>query len=57
MLWAGFLFGIVGSFHCVGMCGPIAMALPVGRGAGWSFVTGRLLYNLGRIFTYSAHES
>ena len=54
MLWAGFLFGILGSFHCVGMCGPIAMALPVGRGAGWSFVAGRLLYNLGRIFTYAA---
>jgi len=53
MLWAGFLFGILGSFHCVGMCGPIAMALPVGRGAGWSFVAGRLLYNLGRIFTYA----
>ncbi|QMU26661.1 sulfite exporter TauE/SafE family protein [Adhaeribacter radiodurans] len=54
MIWAGFLFGILGSFHCVGMCGPIALALPVGRGAGLSFVTGRLLYNLGRIVTYTA---
>lgn len=54
MIWAGFLFGILGSFHCVGMCGPIAMALPVGRGAGLSFVAGRLLYNLGRIGTYTA---
>jgi sulfite exporter TauE/SafE len=54
MIWAGFIFGILGSFHCVGMCGPIALALPVGRGAGWSFVAGRLLYNLGRIVTYSA---
>ena len=54
MFWAGFLFGILGSFHCVGMCGPIAMALPIGRGAGWSFVGGRLLYNLGRIATYTA---
>jgi sulfite exporter TauE/SafE len=53
MIWAGFVFGILGSFHCVGMCGPIALALPVGRGAGWSYVAGRLLYNLGRITTYS----
>ncbi len=53
MLWAGFLFGILGSFHCVGMCGPIAMALPIGRGAGWQFIAGRLLYNGGRILTYA----
>ncbi len=53
MIWAGFLFGILGSFHCVGMCGPIALALPVGRGAGLPFIVGRLLYNLGRILTYT----
>ncbi|QNF33646.1 sulfite exporter TauE/SafE family protein [Adhaeribacter swui] len=53
MIWAGFVFGILGSFHCVGMCGPIALALPVGRGTGWSYVAGRLLYNLGRITTYT----
>jgi uncharacterized protein len=53
MLWAGFLFGILGSFHCVGMCGPIALALPAGRGTGWSFVAGRLLYNGGRLLTYT----
>jgi uncharacterized protein len=54
MLWAGFLFGILGSFHCVGMCGPIALALPAGRGTYWSFVAGRLLYNGGRLLTYTA---
>ncbi|WP_192821828.1 sulfite exporter TauE/SafE family protein [Rufibacter sp. LB8] len=54
MIWAGFLFGILGSFHCVGMCGPIAMALPMGKGAGFSFLSGRLLYNLGRIISYTA---
>lgn len=52
MIWAGFLFGILGSFHCVGMCGAIALALPVGKGGGFSFVLGRLLYNLGRVTTY-----
>ncbi|RNI21801.1 sulfite exporter TauE/SafE family protein [Rufibacter latericius] len=54
MWWAGAIIGFISSFHCVGMCGPIAMALPVGRGSGASFVGGRLLYNLGRITTYTS---
>ncbi|MDP5171330.1 MAG: sulfite exporter TauE/SafE family protein [Bacteroidia bacterium] len=45
--------GIVGSLHCVGMCGPIALALP-GKGRGWAnILPGRLLYNAGRVMTYS----
>ncbi|MBG8556272.1 sulfite exporter TauE/SafE family protein [Hymenobacter guriensis] len=54
MLWAGFVFGLLGSFHCVGMCGTIALALP-GRtqAASACYVGGRLLYNLGRITTYA----
>lgn len=51
MLWAGFLFGLLGSFHCVGMCGAIALALPGGRGP--RYVAGRVLYNLGRVSTYA----
>jgi sulfite exporter TauE/SafE len=53
MIWTGFLLGILGSFHCVGMCGAIALSLPVGKGGGLSYVAGRLFYNLGRILTYS----
>lgn len=53
MLWAGFVFGLLGSFHCVGMCGAIALALPgAGRGRA-RYVAGRVLYNLGRISTYT----
>ncbi|QHL89187.1 sulfite exporter TauE/SafE family protein [Nibribacter ruber] len=52
MWWAGLVIGFISSFHCVGMCGPIAMALPVGRGSGASFLGGRLLYNVGRMTTY-----
>ena len=29
MLWSAFLIGLLGSLHCVGMCGPIALMLPV----------------------------
>ena len=54
MIWAGFLFGLLGSFHCVGMCGPIAMALPFVGSSGWRYYAGRLLYNSGRIVTYAA---
>ncbi len=54
MLWAGFLFGLLGSFHCVGMCGAIALALPGAAGASVGrYLTGRALYNLGRISTYA----
>lgn len=53
MVWAGFLFGLIGSFHCVGMCGAIALALPGAGGAGWRYVAGRVLYNLGRVTTYA----
>lgn len=48
-----FLTGLFGSFHCVGMCGPIAFALPTKSGSNTSKIIGRIIYNLGRIFTYS----
>ncbi|MEJ8756663.1 sulfite exporter TauE/SafE family protein [Pontibacter sp. H259] len=54
MIWAGFIFGLVGSFHCVGMCGPIAMSLPFVGSTGWRYYAGRLLYNSGRIVTYAS---
>lgn len=50
---AALLTGLVGSLHCVGMCGPIALALPGTMQSGWRYFAGRLLYNLGRLITYS----
>jgi hypothetical protein len=45
-----FLLGLLGTGHCIGMCGPLIFAFP-GR-------TGRLMphlaYHLGRIATYTA---
>jgi sulfite exporter TauE/SafE len=52
-IWTGFLIGFLGSFHCVGMCGPIALALPIGNQSNFQLVIGRLLYNLGRSLTYA----
>lgn len=48
-----FLTGLFSSLHCVGMCGPIALALPKGNSVLFDFLMGRFLYNAGRIFTYS----
>jgi sulfite exporter TauE/SafE len=50
---AAFITGLVGSLHCLGMCGPIALALPGTARQGWSYFVGRLLYNLGRLSTYA----
>lgn len=52
-IWEGLIIGFLGSLHCIGMCGPIALALPSGSFGSFSFYTGRILYNLGRVITYS----
>ena len=48
---SAFILGLAGSLHCIGMCGPIALALPVPPDR--SRIGAALLYNLGRIFTYA----
>ncbi len=53
LFFVAFSIGIVGSFHCVGMCGPLALALPLSQNSFWAKFTGALLYNAGRIVTYS----
>lgn len=50
----GLSIGFLGSFHCIGMCGPIALALPVHRFSGYEKYTGIFLYNIGRAITYAA---
>lgn len=45
--------GLASSFHCLGMCGPIALILPVGKRSKAGKVVGLLAYNFGRITTYS----
>ena len=50
---AGILLGLVSSFHCVGMCGPLALALPVHHLQKMQQAFAVLLYNLGRVITYT----
>jgi len=54
MYWlAAMGIGFVGGFHCLGMCGPIALALPFRTANKGTRLFGLGLYNLGRIFTYA----
>ncbi|MEZ4937021.1 MAG: sulfite exporter TauE/SafE family protein [Crocinitomicaceae bacterium] len=46
------LLGLASSFHCVLMCGPIAMALPLGKSSKSRKAFGIALYSAGRIVTY-----
>lgn len=51
MIWTAFLLGFLGSFHCLGMCGPIALAISAKDNA--PFLRNKIIYNLGRTLTYS----
>lgn len=53
MLISAFIFGLLGSFHCIGMCGPIAFMLPVNRQNKVKQFFQITSYHLGRLFTYS----
>lgn len=53
MLWTALLLGLAGSFHCIGMCGPIAFMLPVDRSSKVKTVFQTFLYHFGRILSYS----
>lgn len=51
MVWTAFLLGFLGSFHCLGMCGPIALAVSARDNS--RFLTNKIIYNLGRTVTYT----
>lgn len=55
MLWlsTALITGFVGSLHCVGMCGPLAMALPVGRLPRAQRGLGVGLYHAMRVLAYA----
>jgi hypothetical protein len=53
MLLSAIIFGLLGSFHCIGMCGPIAFMLPIDRTNKTKGFFQILSYHLGRLFTYS----
>jgi sulfite exporter TauE/SafE len=51
-LWTAFLLGLVGSLHCVGMCGPLMLAVPAAGSSRRTFFAGTMAYHAGRLATY-----
>lgn len=53
MLFSALVLGLLGSLHCVGMCGPIAFMLPVSRDNKFKKFLQIFLYHGGRLFAYA----
>jgi sulfite exporter TauE/SafE len=53
MLISAFILGLLGSLHCVGMCGPIAFMLPVDRSNSFKKISQIGVYHFGRLLAYS----
>jgi sulfite exporter TauE/SafE len=49
---AALFLGFITGFHCIGMCGPIAIALPLKKNNWITRISSSLLYNIGRTVTY-----
>lgn len=52
-LLAGWVLGIAGSLHCVGMCGPLAVLAPIDRRSGFHMALSMTAYQLGRTAMYA----
>ncbi len=53
MLYTALIFGLISSFHCIGMCGPIAMMLPVDRSNQAKKTSQIITYHIGRLSAYA----
>ncbi len=53
VIGAALVFGLITGFHCIGMCGPIAIALPLKETSKFSKISSAVLYNIGRSITYA----
>jgi uncharacterized protein len=53
MLYTALLFGLISSLHCIGMCGPIALMLPVDRNNPTKKATQIITYHFGRLTAYA----
>ena len=57
LILSAWVMGFVGSTHCIGMCGPLAMSLPMRSQQVLDRMFSALVYNLGRITTYAFYGS
>jgi uncharacterized protein len=47
-MWTALVLGLAGSLHCAGMCSPLAVAVTSRK----PFLLHKVVYNIGRVFTY-----
>lgn len=55
LVWvvSAWVMGFIGSTHCIGMCGPLALSLPMQADTLIGKLFQSLTYNIGRISTYA----
>jgi sulfite exporter TauE/SafE len=53
-MFAALLLGLAASLHCVGMCGPLLLALPLDAAGKRAVARQMGVYHAGRIITYAA---
>lgn len=53
LIFAALGLGFATGFHCIGMCGPIALSLGLSKSQQVNFHLQNLTYQFGRIFTYT----
>lgn len=53
MIASAFIFGLISSLHCIGMCGPIALMLPVDHNNPAKKATQLMTYHIGRLSSYA----
>ena len=54
LLIFGFLIGLASNFHCIGMCGPLTMALPFSQQKSIFKYISMALYHFGKILSYAS---
>ena len=54
VILAGLILGLGSSLHCVGMCGPLSLAMVGNSGSSWRLTLQMAQYHLGRILTYAS---
>ena len=53
LIFSALALGFASGFHCIGMCGPIALSLGLTKKQAANYYLQNLTYQLGRIVTYS----
>ncbi|UBM58548.1 sulfite exporter TauE/SafE family protein [Marinilongibacter aquaticus] len=51
-IYIGLITGLIGSFHCLGMCGPLVLALPMGSFSKQKKIAALLTYHFFRVMGY-----